>query len=337
MGYNVNPSKTGRNVCINRFPKRDTTIMPVDTHLLNIIKLISNVTDAFTTALFISDDKHENLTLQAFYSLSKHVITNAHFGYGDGMVGWVAKNSKPIIVNQFDRDTKTLQFYSVDEDIKSFMAVPLTGGRGVLSVDSKQKYIFTEKGQKLLLGFSEVILHQLEVSGIEVKERLYDKVLNLQYQSDRVGQQARDFDDYLTNILVLCLSFTRAEIGFYASSESGDKYRLNTIIGTTKSLPGQQFSMEKGLSGWVFRNGKPLVLDKIRQTGQKTYLFSQDEPLRGFTAFLGIPCIFPHSKGMGVMGFVSYSPCTWEQEEIDALVSVGQKIILTKDVCGRQS
>lgn len=313
--------------------------MSDDSHLLGIIKLISNVTNAFTTALFLAEPKSKSLTLQAYYSLSKNVIPNVEFGYGDGMVGWVAKNNKPVIVNQFDRDTTTLQFYSADEDIKSFMAVPLPSGKGVLSIDSKHKYIFTEKSQKLLLGFADLIAYQLGVSALQTKERLYDRILDLHFQADRIGQQAKDFDDYLLNILTLCLSFARAEIGFVAflsSPEPDAKYGIQALIGTTKSMLQRQFfSVEKGLVGWVFRKGKPLVLETIRRAPQKSYLFTPEGPFKGFKAFLGIPCFFQDFIS-GVMGFTSYASCIWGTEEVDALVSIGQRIILTKNAYERR-
>lgn len=313
--------------------------MPVDAYLLDIIKLVSNVTDAFTTALFLGDPRTETLTLQAYYSLSKNVIPNVQFSYGEGMVGWVAKNNKPIIANQFDRDTTTLQFYSVDEEIKSFIAVPLPHGKGVLSVDSKQRYVFTEKSQKLLLGFAELIARQVELSGLQAKERLYDRILNLHYQTDRIGQQTRDFEDYLLNILTLCLSFTKAEMGFVAflsSAEPDTKYSIRSLIGTTKSnLQRQLFSVEKGLVGWVFRKRKPLVLEAIRQAPQKSYLFTPEDPFRGFNSFLGVPC-FLQDLAPGVMGFISYGRCLWQTEEVDALVSIGQRVMLAKNAYERR-
>ncbi len=311
--------------------------MSVDVHLLDIIKLISNVTDAFTTALFVADERCESLTLQAYYSLSKNVIPQAHFGYGEGIAGWVAKNNKPIIVSQFDRDTTTLQFYSTDEDIKSFMAVPLPNGKGVLSVDSKQKYVFTEKSQKILLGFAHLLTHQIEVAGLQSKERLYDRILDLHHQSDRLVQQAKSYDDYLLNILTLCLSFSRADMGFFALSSdppAETSYRIRALIGTTKSnFQKQPFSVEDGLVGWVFRKKRPLVLDRIRQGTQKSYLFTPEDPFRGFTAFLGIPCLLGPDALLGVMGFTAYGSCSWQPEEVDALMSVGQRIVLTKNYC----
>lgn len=313
--------------------------MPAKAHLLDTIKLISNVTDAFTTALFLAEPMDETLTLQAYYSLSKNIIPDVQFGYGDGMVGWVAKNEKPLIANQFDRDTTTLQFYSVDEDIKSFMAVPLSQGKGVLSVDSKHKYIFTEKSQKLLLGFADLITHQLEVSGLQIKERLYDRILNLHYQADRIGQQTKDFDDYLLNVLTLCLSFAKAEVGFIAfltGPEAGTKYGIRALMGTTKAnLQKQLYSVEKGLVGWVFRKKRPLVLEAVKQTARKSYLFTPEDPFTGFSAFLGIPCFF-QDLTLGVMGFISYGRCTWGTEEVAGLQSIGQRILLTRHAYGRK-
>ena len=56
---------------------------------------------------------------------------------------------------QFDRDTRNLKLYLRDEGIKSFMAVPV-GDAGVLCVDSKRNYVFTEKNQKILQDFARV-------------------------------------------------------------------------------------------------------------------------------------------------------------------------------------
>ena len=63
--------------------------------LNQLIELTSNVTDAFTTALFVSDPNKKMLLLAGYHSLSLNLDGKARIAYGDGPIGWVAENEKP--------------------------------------------------------------------------------------------------------------------------------------------------------------------------------------------------------------------------------------------------
>ncbi|MBI5815182.1 MAG: GAF domain-containing protein [Nitrospinae bacterium] len=130
----------------------------LEEELNRLVGLAGNVTDAFTAALFLVDDKRgDTLKLKASQSLSTNIIRDAEFPIGYGLVGWVAKNERPLNASNFKGDTTGLQFYLKDEDIKSFAAAPLFDGDriiGVLSVDSKASYVFTKKMEKILEEFA---------------------------------------------------------------------------------------------------------------------------------------------------------------------------------------
>ena len=84
---------------------------------------MANVTDAFTSALFLVEDKKGDvLRLKTFQSLSGSVIEGAEFPVGAGLVGWVAKTGNSTQTSNFKADSSTLQFYAQREDIKSFAA-----------------------------------------------------------------------------------------------------------------------------------------------------------------------------------------------------------------------
>jgi len=133
----------------------------LDDELERLVRLVGNVTDAFTAALFLVDDrKGDTLKLKAVQSLSTSVIRDAEFPSGHGLVGWVAKNERPLNASNFKGDTTSLQFYIKDEDIKSFAAAPVFDGDrliGVLSVDSKASYVFTKKMEKIIEEFASMI------------------------------------------------------------------------------------------------------------------------------------------------------------------------------------
>jgi len=130
---------------------------PPDKEIQGLIDLISNTADAFTTALFLAPKPDEPLRLWAYQSLSQKIKKDVSIGPGEGLVGWAYKNMKPVNVSQFDQDTRRLLFYQTDESIKSFMAVPLPEVNGILTVDSKQQYVFTEKSLKILNQFGDIL------------------------------------------------------------------------------------------------------------------------------------------------------------------------------------
>jgi hypothetical protein len=134
-----------------------TDLLTPDPEIQGIIDLVSNTTDAYTTALFLHDPSKDGLILYSWQSLSRNINEDVVIRPGEGLVGWVFKNNEPVNIDQFDRDTRQLLFYKVDESIKSFMAVPLKGAGGVLVVDSKQRYVFTDKSHKILYQFGQFL------------------------------------------------------------------------------------------------------------------------------------------------------------------------------------
>ncbi len=74
---------------------------PGGTLLLNdqiqeLIELVSNTTEAYTTVLFLSPEPGQPLELVAHQSLSPNIDVGVRINSGEGLVGWVHKNRKPV-------------------------------------------------------------------------------------------------------------------------------------------------------------------------------------------------------------------------------------------------
>jgi diguanylate cyclase (GGDEF)-like protein len=141
-----------------------------------LVELVGNTADAFTAALFlIDDDRPDTLRLYAHSSLSQAIVEDVTIPLGHGLIGWVAKNERPTHAKQFERDTRSaLKFYRVDEEIKSFAATPVKQGDrtvGVLAIDSKKQYVFTDKALKLLDDFAAAIARSLSLGTGRIKLR----------------------------------------------------------------------------------------------------------------------------------------------------------------------
>ncbi len=292
------------------------------------IELVSNVTDAYTAALFLYDEDRQKLRVAAWHTLSKEFDEETVLSPGDGIVGWVAKNGQPVNVTHFDQDTGNLVFYRANEDIKSFMAVPV-GEEGVLCIDSKNKYVFVEKDQKILSGFAEVFLDLSRAERTRRREKSYARMLKLLYHVDRSAREMASPGRFMDQVLSEMRDFSKADVTFFSSLlRDRKRYRVNAVSGRVgRKLEGLSYEVKSGLVGWVYRKNQPLVLKSIRADGEKSHLFAPSDPIKGFQAFIGLPLNL-WGETVGVLGLAAYEPRDWTPDEIHVLTMTGQWVAM---------
>lgn len=108
-------------------------------------------------------------------TLSQEIIEHCKIFLDSGLIGWVAKHGRSIHVSPFEHDSRTLGVYSADQQLKSFLGIPIslsepdTSGRsaltGVIACDSKKSFAFSKLQGKLLEDLARevantVALHQ---------------------------------------------------------------------------------------------------------------------------------------------------------------------------------
>jgi GAF domain-containing protein len=124
-------------------------------HLNQLSALIANITEAYTVAIFLADNSQKILTLGGLHTLSRDFLPESQIGFGCGLIGWTAENGVRISVCPFEHDARTLLCYGKDQDLKSFIAVPILDSSnvllGVISCDSKKNYAFAKVTEKILL------------------------------------------------------------------------------------------------------------------------------------------------------------------------------------------
>jgi len=135
--------------------------------LCRMARFGANLADAHSCLIFLPSEslidiekpEKDTLVLVGHHSLSSEVIENRVIQSGFGLIGWVAKNHRSIHVSPFERDSRTLGIYKEDQDLKSFIGIPINlssfGGDndqicGVIACDSKKAYAFSKIQGKLL-------------------------------------------------------------------------------------------------------------------------------------------------------------------------------------------
>ncbi|UCG12952.1 MAG: GAF domain-containing protein [Deltaproteobacteria bacterium] len=305
--------------------------MPADRELTDITALLSNCLDAFTAALFVWDDRKRLLTMRAFHSLSKQIIPNVQFTPEDGgLVGWVAKSKQPLAIDHFDRRNKTIPYYHKDENIKSFLATPLGKSGGVLCVDSKRQYVFTNKDQKLLSGFATVVSNTLSGERTNRRQQLMRQLMTLWYRADPLPADSDDPVPYLTRLLDSARPYLRADAGLVAVPIKEGKFLQ--LVATSGEVPEHLLNRaqptHQGIAGWIFQNRKSLVVPKFRSRTRIPFLFGPSDGMGKIGALIGMPLAWEADEVGGVICFIRRAEASWNREEIDAITSVVRRATL---------
>ena len=300
--------------------------MDSNQELDNLIELVSNVTDAHTAALFWLDDGKERLHLKVFYSLSRNLCPQISIELGQGLVGWVAKNAKSVNVAKFDRDPRTLQYYTSEENIKSFVAVPVkNNGKlvGVLSIDSKRNYQYTNKHQKILAGFavqfSHLVERQSQESGGQVQgsNRLYqlcNQIASSAWQdvfnvSLEVSQETLKFDNYVMALY----------------NEDKNELLLKLVYGDCSEYQDRWLPAGSGLAGLILKQKKPLLLDNLSKRESKQFVFGRQGPKFEMDSFLGLPLICG-GRVRGLQAYTSRKPSAFSRQDEESAAIIAMQV-----------
>ena len=305
--------------------------MSVDHQLDDITVLLSNCLDAYTAALFLWDDRSKLLSLRAFHSLSKHIISEVQFSLEDGgLVGWVAKNNQPLTVDHFDRDSRILPYYGSEENIKSFLAVPLNGPKGVICVDSKRQYVFTNKDQKLLSGFATVVADALSAEGESRQHLRQRQLVTLWRRADALPADTDDPAPYLTRLLDSACPYLRADAGLVAVPvKNGESLQPVAASGSLPAiLMRNAYPVDQGIMGWIYQNRKSLTIPRFRSRTRIPFLFGPRDGVGSIGGLIGMPLAWEAEEVGGVMAFISRTEAEWGKEEVGAVTTVVRRACL---------
>lgn len=122
-------------------------------HIFEFTKQLLNYT---MMVIYFYDDENEELKVVAAQGASvENLKKRTKFKVGEGVVGWVAKEKKAIVLEDATKadDFKVRQYYKEDPLIKSFMAVPLIYENkvlGIISISHNDPGMYNEKDVQMM-------------------------------------------------------------------------------------------------------------------------------------------------------------------------------------------
>jgi GAF domain-containing protein len=234
-----------------------------------IMGILCSVLDAYSAVLFLREEGgkagEEALCLASSFSLGNKLHRRARIQEGKGLVGWISRTRDPILVPNFDQRQNYLGYYEDNEEqtIKAFMGCALAGGGGVVCVDSKRQYSFSEKDQKILHLFSGLLSQvQAGIRGRREREAAvaYYEALRAVYTLRRQYSRWADFLRHFLDLMAVTTGFTYCVL--CTRDPDGRSYSVegeSLPLLLKKDSPAPSFPMTHGVVGWVFRKAYPVV------------------------------------------------------------------------------
>jgi GGDEF domain-containing protein len=279
----------------------------------SFVQLVFNVYEAHTVALFIKDGEYLSCVSGVSFAGS---FDKARPVSMDGTLpGWVVKHREPLIIGNFDKDEETLGYYGKKEEIKSFMAYPLEMP-GVIAVDSKKKWVFTEKEKKVLAHFVSILAQELERE--KQLRDMEEEREQLALTRRIIGflRESRDAS-VLEEVLKEGLSVSGGDLAL-AGMERKGRLRILGAVGTEAGeLVGTDCPLRGTVAATVLEGGRELVLPyDSGYLREKPLLFQRDGART--KQYFGFPLVMDE-KAYGVLGFASLSQRHLKEGSINVL------------------
>lgn len=260
-----------------------------------LLAIVCSVFDAYSATLFLPREEGEACELAGFFSLGDKIVQNALIEPGKGLAGWILRNNQPLLVPNFDQRQSNLGYYSGGEEvnIKAFMGCPVPTG-GILCVDSKRQYSFSDKDHKILQMFSELIARQQAGTG---RENLAGDIPRYFAQLGIIQSlrfRYKRWPVFLQHFVRTVAEATGYDYCAFASIDpSGETY---TIEGESVRLlldgkNGLTLPLSSGIAGWVFRDERQAVFSEGAGGSGTASLFGRLPDMPAFQAVICLPVV----------------------------------------------
>jgi diguanylate cyclase (GGDEF)-like protein len=296
---------------------------PSNIILGHLIELIGNVADAHTVALFIMEPGEKNLVMREHFTLSQNLDRGAKIPFGKGPIGLAAQTRKSQLIENFDQNTRILGIYTKNQELKNFIALPVIYGEhvAVLAIDTRERYQFSIKLQKILAEFTQQIAWILQPENSDISDkpsaRPFLQEINSYCRFLAESPDRSSVADRLTQIptsLIPCTAI--ATIWFEESQEEG---RVIGHRGFAHDLSEIKVLFGKGLVGSCAKNRSPLLM-RLHE-GRKTIIFSESEKSEDLQCVATLP-IQLNDTLYGVLMVGSSEPNGISHADLDKLALV---------------
>ncbi|MDD5613643.1 MAG: GAF domain-containing protein [Candidatus Omnitrophica bacterium] len=161
---------------LSKISKAITSDLYLEDVLKLIVTLTANVMQAKICSLWLLDQDAGLLKIRATQAMSEQYLKDRSLKVGEGIVGLVAKNKKPIIVEDVSKDSRFKeQKLARAENLVSMLSVPMSVKNrltGVINIYTTEKYKFTKSDVLLLTTIADQAAVAIENTELLIKAQI---------------------------------------------------------------------------------------------------------------------------------------------------------------------
>jgi PAS domain S-box-containing protein len=306
--------------------QRATSILELDELLHQAIALIRKEFSYFNVTIFLVDRRE--LVLRA--SAARPELENrTRLAIGrEGISGWVAQAGEPLLVPDVEKDPRYL-LLTQKVPTRSELAVPIKlGGKviGVLDAQSAE-----------LAGFAPIDLFTLQTIADQLaiaieNARLYaethrraERLAVVNRVASVAGTTLR-LDELLAAVHREVAAVFRADAFFIALyDEVAGELDFRFQLDEGKLEPPNRQALGGGLSSWVVRNRRPLLIREFEQERSALPVPDMWGSMKLPASWLGVPMRLGQ-RVTGVISVQAYRPQAYGEEEELLLVTIADQV-----------
>ncbi|HIQ04070.1 MAG TPA: GAF domain-containing protein, partial [Anaerolineae bacterium] len=188
---------------------------------------------------------------------------------GNGLVGWVAAQRQPALVNDVTRDERWMRVSGVDDWARSALSVPLVSGDelvGALSIYSDRQAFFNDDHRRLVESAAAVVAAAIANARLyEQAQRRLESLTNLNRASQAVTSSL-DVKEILEQIVNLAGFVINSDYTSVVLLDEDGEPALETE--DFRGVPPiSQRIRSSGVTRYVLDSGQPVVVDMISDEG----------------------------------------------------------------------
>lgn len=297
--------------------------------LQEVVKIVTEMTKADSVFVYLFDERKENLVLMASKTAHKKELGQVVLKTGEGITGWVAKESKPVAIkNHAYKDARFKNFDVLPEDrYEAFLSLPIiykAKAIGVINVQHKRQHDYSVSTVNLIESIAK------QVGGVIEHARLFEETRKKALQFDSLVKVSRSItsEHYLDEILNLIVVVTAEMLNSKVCSvmlldEKGEEL----VIKATQSLSEDykkkpNIRVENSLSGTVLKTRKPVAVYDVRH--DEKYAYRDLAAKENLTSMIAVPMTVK-DKAIGVINVYTKEPHHFSEEETNVLQMVANQ------------
>ena len=297
--------------------------------LQRILELVSQVTTADASLLYLLDEPAQRLELRASRPPHPESIGRIALHVGEGLTGSVAKERRAIVIGRRAfADPRFKAFQPLPEDrYEAFLSVPITARDrliGVINVQHREPHRYSPETVALVETIGRL------VGGAIANARLYEAARQRRRELDTLAQvsEAVVSERYLDEILQLTVTVTAELMGSkICSLMLLDEAKQALVIRATQALsPAYRnkppIKVGQSVSGRAVKERQPIsVLDVTKDNG---YVFPEIARREGLRSLLSVPMVM-QDRVIGVLNCYTAQEHRFGEEETRVLSTIANQ------------